>query len=148
MLLVLIQAFGCSSQAKKEIAKEKKLSEPIVSRFIRYEKARDAINKAAYLNSEEKEKLFSIQDNMMDEVDKIREEEGQLHSVLIKTMSEKDFNESKMNRIAKELKRLNKKRVKTRMSAFRKARNVMRGERVNSQIYHHLWDYDSMSVTR
>jgi septal ring factor EnvC (AmiA/AmiB activator) len=124
--LSFILLTACASQhATNEKINNEVKSEPVVKRTQVRASAHEAIMNSKELTTDQKNKLFSLQETTTKELQGIEEQINKTKMVLIKTLMDPKSSSREIAILKKDLRKLSKKQMEVTLNAFDKGRNLI-----------------------
>lgn len=126
ILMMLVSLSACSSkkirtEVKNEIANEP----PARSNFELYKTEQELLVETQTLTPEQKEKLNKLLKRTRGQTETVDNEIMQTKSVLFKSLLSQDHNRAKINLLENQLLKLNRKKTRQTLGAYREARAIV-----------------------
>ena len=132
-ILAIIILQSCAHQAETVREVEKEIKEtPKISQEDVIDAARVYIEKAPNLTISQKEKLLKIEDRVMLETTKMKDEINKMQIVLIKAAFEPIFEAREVEILKRKILALERKKIRVGLNAFIEARNLIDPVQINN----------------
>lgn len=139
ILVFTLSLAACSStQVKKEVDQE--LSEVSTSKTIRATMMRNQgiIQRSKYLTKEQKKKLLELQKTTFSRVQTYRTDIIKLKEVLFNNFVNKKYNSKKIDYIAKQIEKVERKRFELMFSSLKQTKTILKGTDLNGTMHDEL----------
>ena len=124
-LLVLSLTSCASKKEKQEINQEVAQTQAVKNENDLYKTESNLLAESSNLNTEQKAKLKELLDKNHQESQSIQAEIDKTKTVLFKELLSSDGSKSKIRILENQLLKLNRKKTRTSLSAYREAKNIV-----------------------
>ena len=139
MILLTLSFVSCtSSSVKKEVRSEMKEVGTSQNMAEAMEKSKNKIRNSKSLTEQQKTDLLNLHQETYVKVRKHMTDMMKLKKVLFKNFAKKEYNDKKINYIAKKIAKINKQKMDLMFASLKKAKKILKGvddEGVNQAVF-------------